>query len=214
MNRPAAMAVAVVLLSNAWALIQAARNRMGEPEAAVEISERELRLNAAREGRSHRYVTFNWNYGISAQPDEQKMAELGFDTGPAGQRAAYRQPIRQAYAAIEIDGPSWRISDKPGWMETPRAVVLDVDRDPARLRARHPNRSQVLILRVLVRAGLEGERLRGWVAGFVPNQISAPTGMLDGIQPAWPVKDPRYALRVAVGRNYEPYITAIRRLTP
>ena len=216
MNRPVLIAAGVVLLSNAWVLVHAARNRMGEPEAAVEMTERELVLNSARDGRSHRYVTLNWNHGAGAPIDEAKMAELGFDTGPAGRRAVYRQPPRPAWFAIEVDGPAWKKGLPAGekWEVTPRTALIDAGRDPESLRARNPDRTRVLILRGMVRAQLSGDRLHGWPATILPATFSVPTGMADGIQPAWPVKAPRYAVRVAVGRNYEPYITAIRRLAP
>jgi hypothetical protein len=211
MNRTVLAAGAVVLLSNGVALFQAARNRWGEPETTVEVTERELRLNWMREGNSHRYVTFNWT---NLHPDwlgQDKLASLGFDVSSPSVHP--RLVVRPAYVAFEMDGPAWQKWEGSRMHEeTPRLVAIDVDRDPVRLRGRNPDRTKVLILRATVRAHPCGRSLCGSVTSLLSQNISVPPGMMEGIGPVWPAGAPRFAMRIAVGRNYEPYIAGFRRL--
>jgi hypothetical protein len=185
----------VVLLSNAVALFQAGRNRLAQPEAVVEVSERELQLNWVSRGKSHRHVTLNFTNLGQDWFAQERLEGLGFNVS----HGARWRPVRPAFVALSRMAPDARF------------IAIDADRDAARLRARHPDRSTVLILRATIRAYSDGRRLSGAAAQLVPANISVPPGLAEQLRPVWPTS-PRFAMRIAVGPNYEPYIAGFRLL--
>ena len=71
-----ALAAAVVLASSGLLLLAAARNRSGEPEAEVELTERELRLVSRGEGRRWAMLRLDWNRYL-----EDRRTEAGWLDG-------------------------------------------------------------------------------------------------------------------------------------
>ena len=121
----------LIILTNAIVLAGVAYNRSGEPDAMVQLSERELQWqkNWERSGKedSGLYLTLQWSmtgyyeYGREYREDswlnQQKLAELGFDTSfPLNDKrsSSYynRQLSRQAYVVLEFNGLAYE-----NWVE-------------------------------------------------------------------------------------------------
>jgi hypothetical protein len=165
-----AAAIAVAAAAPLLVLAASARNRAAAPEAEVELTEREARLVPAGEGRRWAVLRLDWNrFDPDARKDagwfgRARLDALGFDTRlPAddpGASAFYGwQPARVAFVALELDGPAAAADDDafPHPRETrSRLHAVDVDRDARALRARHPDRSRVLVVRAVVSAACRG----------------------------------------------------------
>jgi hypothetical protein len=162
----AAAAVAAPLL----VVLSSVRNRAGQPEAEVELTERELRLVPLGEGRRWAVLRLDWNRELQWDRqgpgwlDGAKLAALGFDTRLAAEdpRASgfYAwQPAREVFLALEHDGPAAREADA-AIPETrasrSRLHPVDADVDTGALRARHPDRHRVLVVRAVIAAECRG----------------------------------------------------------
>lgn len=141
MKRPLNIAAAALLLAvNGWVLAGVARNRLGEPDATLTLSERELQVvrSTGREDSGVRVLlqVVQWVPGQAVERSHrwspwlspQRLAELGFDLAlPASLEEAYRlarrQPARRGWAVVQLAGSSW---DR--WVVAVRAEVADLDR--------------------------------------------------------------------------------------
>ncbi len=168
---------------------------------------------------------------------------------------ARRQLHREVFVALEYEGPAWqeyretvlrgqrRGEPIPMTPLTPeqleqqrrareqtiaghtRLFAIDVDRDAARLRERHPDRSHVLITRA--RASLqalydEGRVLVVSVGQPVPDQINIPRpfsvalrGLAGHGQRSYGeslLAPPRYLVHLHYGRFYEPWVTGVEQV--
>ena len=161
-----AAAAAVAVGAPLLVLLASARNRAGAPEAEVVLTERELRLVPLGEGRRWAILRLDWNRELQWQQkepgwfDKEKLAALGFDTrlpaeDPRASGFYSWQPAREAFLALEYDGPDARRadSDSPGdFASRSRLLPVDASLDAAALRARHPDRHRVLVVRAVVAA--------------------------------------------------------------
>ena len=139
MKRPTLFhaAIALLLVSNAFVLIHAMRNRSGEPEAEIELTEREIRYYPHGSDDSSLTLMLLWQnpaaeYGYpsiaSVEPgffDRAKLEEIGFDLSvpPEAKQADrfYRgQRSRGVYAALEYDGAAWQ-----AWLKQREAGVAN-----------------------------------------------------------------------------------------
>jgi hypothetical protein len=170
------LAVAVVVLANALALLAVARNRAGEPEAEVLLTERELPLAPWTDESTGTFLQLDWQRSPPGSKDEApwldqaKLESLGFDCSvPAeapGARERYlRMAARPAYIVLEHDGEAFRrwleaAEAQPGVTDDPpgsarvsasRLVPIDVGRDARELRRLYPDRSRDLIVPAIVR---------------------------------------------------------------
>ncbi len=201
----AAVAIAaplLVVLSSAW-------NRAGQPDAEVELTERELRLVPLGEGRRWAVLHLDWNRDLQRDRKEAgwldgaKLAALGFDTRlPADDPEASGfyawQPSREVFLALEHDGPAAAAADAafPGGRETrSRLHPVDADLDAGALRARHPDRRRVLVVRAVVDPVCRGHWdpnartlsppfLRGTIHRLLVEEVQVPKGkrvLLDGL---------------------------------
>lgn len=106
--------------------------------------------------------------------DREKLQTLGFDCSMnpemTGATTFYqRQRLRQVFVALEYDGPAWKAWSEADRRSTPQfqlsiqpgisvnalrrdshLVAIDADLDHYKLRARHPERTSVLILPAVV----------------------------------------------------------------
>jgi hypothetical protein len=112
-------ALALLLVVNAAVLGGVAWNRSGQPEATLQLTERELPL-------SYRHVRLEKNSGLaltlglfrdSRSPDwlnERKLRALGFRPeryyamNESGYERDKRALPRRAYVVLEFDGPAWQ----------------------------------------------------------------------------------------------------------
>ncbi len=118
------LTTAVVLVTNAALLALVAWNRIGEPEATVELTERELRRTSMPSGDTGVVLTLAWRtpYDLSGPAatefpwfDQAKLVSLGFDcrvplTDPAAERHYQTQEMlyRPAFAVLEYGGDTWQ----------------------------------------------------------------------------------------------------------
>lgn len=167
---PLAAAVAVAVAAPLLVLAASARNRAAAPEAEVELTEREARLVPVGEGRRWAVLRLDWNRDDpSARRDagwfgREKLASLGFDTRvPEGDDRAPGfygwQPSRVAFVALEHDGRAAAEADDASPKDAgsrSRLHAVDADLDPRALRARHPDRRRVLVVRAVVSASCRG----------------------------------------------------------
>ena len=163
------IAAIIVIVSNAFTLWAARANRAGEPEAVLELTERELRLPPREADNTAMVLRLEWTDlepawkgpGTEQAPtwfDAAKLASIGFDTSLPVTRenaARYRgMAPRSVYAALENDGEAWRRyvdglatpEEKDAASKRPRLVLIDVGSDAAALRARHPDRRRTVIV--------------------------------------------------------------------
>jgi hypothetical protein len=118
--------VAVVIISNALALVVIARNRSGGPIQTIELTERELRLENRGQDSSAVFLRLNWLNrhfrpwlkGIRTEEyfDDAKLRELGFHLDKSQSDVGYSRPSpRAVFVALEYDGDLWR-----HWLDTNR----------------------------------------------------------------------------------------------
>ncbi len=123
--------LALILLTNAVAMLGVYWNRSGEPESMLTLTQRELQqpygwgMNRENSGVSLRIywrvptAERSWNYAYSGgNPvwlDQAKMASLGFDVNPTKDMLDYyrwssRQLAREVLMVLELDGPAYQRS--------------------------------------------------------------------------------------------------------
>jgi hypothetical protein len=169
-------AAAVVVVFNALTLWGAWANRSGEPEAALELTEREVSLPPREAENTALALTIEWvdPEAIRTGPgwfDRRKLEELGFDCrlpATAENRFHYQgQAPRRAFAVFEYEGAAWQrylaepklsppadrwagpwhaANDPADRQRGSHLVLVDVGLDPAGLRARYPDRRRQVVL--------------------------------------------------------------------
>jgi hypothetical protein len=163
------IAAILVIASNAFALWHARANRAGEPEAVLELTERELRLPPREADNTAMTLRLEWTglepawKGPRTEQaptwfDAARLASIGFDTSLPVTRenaAHYRgMAPRAVFAALEDDGEAWRrhVEGLPSQQEKDialgqtRLVLVDVGTDADALRTRHPDRRRTVIV--------------------------------------------------------------------
>jgi hypothetical protein len=183
--------------------------------------------------------------------DRQKLQTLGFDCSvdpksSEAERFYRRQRPRRAFVALENDGPAWRmwreayelataqerVTSRPtnyddGRFLSSRLVAVDADLDREKLRARHPDHSNVLILPAAIAVTLEPFPFPGVKADAkrpvqiigriqqMPVAISVPRPLSDGFRRLHPTprqeapKDVIYHVRLRYGSELEPWVTGV-----
>ncbi len=120
-------AAAIVLLANAVALVHATRNRSGDAEAEITLTDRELNYYPHRDDTgvalrlrwvdpSMLMYSYLLKAGAVEAPvwlDQTRLEELGFDcrVAPSDRKADSfygRQSARTGFIALEYDGPAWQ----------------------------------------------------------------------------------------------------------
>jgi hypothetical protein len=233
-NGSLAAAAVVVVVANGFALLHAARNRMGQPDATITLTERELSMLRTDDNSG---VALNLNFQdgnvtFYAEPhrpeawlNREKLLNLGFDCAmdPTDSRAREfyeRQVPRSAFVAVEYDGPAWH-----HWQETipgttddrrSRLVAIDAAPDAAQLRARYPDRHSILILPAVIRISrLNAERRNGSnlrIGGFidnVPRSIHVPQPFSSKLRNFPITNQTPYRVNLTFGSALEPWVTNV-----
>lgn len=178
-------AVAVILASNAIALIGVARNRAGEPFETIELTERELPLQIFGQDDSGVVLRLSLSpdtmFG-SGPLDRTQLEAAGFDTQfPAGLKSSDIALLpRPAYVALEYEGAAWEKwlqqtpdskrqtvrpsqeatdpeSLKKARMEMSHLFLVGASGILSELRARYPDQSRYLIVRAVLMVRLTDE---------------------------------------------------------
>ncbi len=189
-------AAAVVLLANGWSIWQAARNRAGACEGTLELTERELPLQAIGFDSSVTLLRINWRTdGGGARPprtpawlDTNKLAELGFDcslppNSPEARRHYGSMPPRRVFLALEYQADRSG-QEKTRSRDSTGLVIVDAARDPRQLRQRYADTGKHIICRGLVGLALrkydrDGARLstpvlEAWIFTLCSPELSVP----------------------------------------
>ncbi len=193
------IAAVVVTVSNAYTLGSARSNRTAEPEAVLDLTERELHLAPREADNTAIVLRVEWTdlqprFPAEAGPgwfDQAKLASIGFDTSlpvtPENGPRYNGMPPRAVYAALENDGEAWRRhldavatpAEKDAASRRPRLVLIDVGTDAGALRARYPDRRRTVI--VPATAGLTFVQprtgrpfLKGRVNTVYPMELNVP----------------------------------------
>ena len=229
------IAAAVVIVTNVFALGRTAANRVGEPEATLDLTERELRLA---------WIDPAANAQEPGWFDAAKLAEIGFDCSrpvTAENASHYRtQPPRSTYAVLENEGAAWQryLAAPPAGAEREvlerqsHLVLIDVGHDPSALRARYPDRRRTVVVPATARMAFvnDGKRdpfLRGRVSVTYPMELNVPRHLRPVLEsmppgaryafdqrfdrPGQPLADaPHYRITVKWGRSLEPWIESVQ----
>ena len=108
------MAGVLVLLTNLVVLLGVARNRSGEPEAVIELTERELPIAWRQDEDTGMSLTVNYGRIWSLDwLDRSKLEDLGFDCSapPNAKEAEFhygKQLPRHGFLVLEYDGEAWQ----------------------------------------------------------------------------------------------------------
>jgi len=171
--------------------------------------------------------------------DATKLAELGFDcTVPVGSPNAKEHytslPSALVFLVLEYEGEAWRQARRGDPEPETRLFVVDAGRDARRLRDKFADTERYVITRGVVRlwyqerfyltsTPLATPRLQGRISSILPSQIFVPqphSRVLEEIRhrdppaPEPPEGEPRFAVTVSWGSNYEPWVLGVRRLAP
>ena len=209
-KRTIVIGVALILAVNAIALGGVAYNRSGKPDSVLRLSQRELHEPAAWQrdtDSSGITLQIQWRVpvrltddadkgwqqiaygGYERQPDwldADKLAALGFDTQPPMRSADdtdnyHRQPRREVFLVLELDGPAYRdslaqvrrltaaVTDKDEIKQAKEALLkeeqqnarlfaIDAGVDAEALRAKYPDRARYAIVRGTIRPRWSRER--------------------------------------------------------
>jgi hypothetical protein len=254
-NAVVAGGIAIIVIANAVALMHAARNRTGSTDAELTLTNRELSyFRSASDDDSGVTLRLRWTtpgdsfslYGNGSPKwlDRQKLERLGFDcsVNPPEKEAVrfyQRQRPRQAFVALEFDGPAWQAwldeyhremeqarqqaptpsmrQDSSG--DASRLVLIDADVNGGALRARHPDLSSVVIVPAVISLGLVPYA----DAGRRPERVAQRRveGRIDQLASAIHVPRPfsdeflrgsrqrSNSVRVRYGRLFEPWVTGV-----
>jgi hypothetical protein len=230
------LGIAIILATNAIALIMAAKNRSGAPLQTIELTERELGLQIMGQENSGVALRLNWHrQSDDTFFDRAKLEAIGFDCRLPEGASARDFPPRVAYVALEYEGKAWeQWSQRPESEKRPnqyspqpsfasRLFPVDVSRNFSELRNRYPDQSKFLIVAAVVRARIQdvGDqktgapkpgRIVGFVAAVLPSDISVPlpyAKLLSSLKtPAG--QEPRYLVTLQYGSNLEPWVSSLK----
>lgn len=109
------LAIALVIIVNGVVLANVQINRSGNTDAAVELTERELRLSHSDKENSGISLQLNWQHFPEEALewfDKKKLEDVGFDCGkpvdaPDAELYYAKALPRKAYVVIELSGPAW-----------------------------------------------------------------------------------------------------------
>lgn len=224
------LAAALVLAVNAIALWKARDNRAAGPLAAIELTERELRLDRVQRDSTAMVLHLNWRPFRWPPPPEgefvwfnqAKLEELGFDCrlapGAAEAEDHYRRmPSRPAFVVLQYQPER----DSPSDPMASRLEAVDAGTAYHTLRARYRDASRHLIVPGHVRLERNPRpqpALRGRINRLEIEEIYVPPPH-NRLLAALPtdrqsVDFPRFAVVIAYGRNYEPWVVSVRKLDP
>ncbi len=193
----------VALLVPVWVtgamLASVSRNRSGGRDPIV-LSEREVYVSPRNDDHTTATVWLTWHTPVV--PDPRRLQQD-------------RRLPRQAFVALELDGPAFRALPIERERErTSRLVVVDIAPDADTLARRYPNARTHLISAGTVRVPADAAYRDGIVVSLEPQRIHVPrewAALLPRYDPREGRVTQRFEVEIRYGLNYEPWITAIRR---
>jgi hypothetical protein len=235
-NGSLAAAAVVVVVANGLALLHAQRNRMGQPDATITLTQGELSAVRTDDNSGvSLYLGFqDPNHAFlpgSSHPEvwlnREKLSTLGFDCSvdPTDKRAYdfyERQVPRSAFVALEYNGASWHLWDESHAVTfSPvypfsRLVAIDAAADSAQLRARYPDRHSILILpaviRISFREAYPNKGLKAQIIGFIDNvsrSIHVPQPFSGTLRTLPHTNPTPYRVNLTFGSALDPWVTDV-----
>jgi hypothetical protein len=227
-------AAAIIVLANAFVLIGVARNRSG-PQQSIQLTERELPMIPRGNEDTGVSLRLQWEQlylgPANSYPwlDRAKLESLGFDCEGA-LRDPKRRPLdRPAFLVLEYNGAAWEEWQKsiderkvaPGFLKAAqsRLFVIDAAKTPEPLLTKYTERQKYLIARGVVRLFVntwdqktQNPRLQSSISELLPGTIHVPlplSNMLASRSASTPAADFHYAVTLAYGRRFEPWVVKI-----
>jgi hypothetical protein len=200
----------IALLLPIWVTVatlgSVSRNRGGGREPIV-LGDREVFLRRGVADNTTASARIAW------QPSASMAARM-MPRAPDYDRRALRSLSRRAYVALEFNGPAFRALPMEREREqATRLVAIDIDREAAVLEARYPNPRTHLISPAIVRVPRGASYAEAIVVNLDPAQIHVPPEFavrFPGYEPHGGRAIRPFEFEVRYGRNYEPWVTAVR----
>jgi len=188
---------AIVLITQASALLSVSQNRRDAPGGTIELTERELHLPRADSESTAIFLELEWDT-LTAPDDRRrrplwldavKLSKLGFDchipvTHPRAS-AYYRSlAARPVFVVLEYEGQAWKDAPSDRRRRT-RLFAIDAGRNANELREQYADMNRFIIARGLVGLTFQDRsvsdykllpqpRLQGQIDRIMPNQIFVP----------------------------------------
>ena len=165
-----------------------------------------------------------------------KLTELGFDchvpvTRPDARDHYAAMSTALVYVVLEFEDVAGQTDGRDQGLTT-RLFAVDAGRDARRLREKYPNPARYIITQGVVRLSwmdrsirngtpLAQPRLRGWIETILPDRVFVPHPYNKALQSlrrrgtrTEPKSQtgPRFAVTVAWGSRYEPWVKGVRML--
>lgn len=204
--RPFIIALLLPIWITVATLASVSRNRSGGRDPIV-LGEREVYLSP-RDGDNTTATAW-----IAWQPSAAMAARM-MPKPPDDNRQTLRALPRQAYVALELNGPAFRaLPIEREREQTTRLVAIDIDRDAAVLEARYPEARTYLISPATVGVPPGASYADGTVLNLDPPQLHVPRELAEQL-PRYDARQerqtPRFEIELRYGRNHEPWVTAVR----
>jgi hypothetical protein len=222
LSRSLILAALVVMVANAVALLDVARNRTRRLQT-IELTERELPIGYQREDNSGIEMRLTLAsegplVGLGLEwLDAVKLRELGIEMRPLAGDNSRQPPARPVYLALEYDGPAWqhyleearkRFPDMVPQNTASHLIVVDAARTPEVLLARYGSTGRHLIVR-----GTLATMASRSIVDVMPREIHVSLPLANALQRFarhWEAEQiPRYTVRLAYGIHYEPWVETV-----
>jgi hypothetical protein len=217
------LGAAVILMANAFVLIGVTRNRSGQPQQTIQLTERELPMDSRDKEDTGVSLRQQWRQPGTTNPypwlDRAKLESLGFDCEGA-LRDPKRRPIdRPAFLVLEYDGSAWEESLTTAQS---RLFVIDADKTPEPLLAKYIERRKYLVARGVVGLFVSNwdpktqkpgpYRLQPSISELLPGTIHVPlplSNTLANRSANTPAVDFHYTVTLAYGSRFEPWVVKV-----
>lgn len=210
------LAFALPLVLTASALAQVAWNRSSS-RGPIVLTEREIHVPRVSSDNSARRGWISWQYGAAERDwiGRDAVEALGFDmsmeaASPEAARHYGRMLPKQAWAALELEGPAFDALPHAARVEGSRLVPVDLARDPETLVDRYPDAGRHLITAAVVRVFWrdppgEPPYVTAGIDAIAPSRLHIPRDL------ARTITGERHRVSVVYGRRFEPWIVAASR---
>jgi len=223
------LAGALMLVTNAIALLGVARNRTAPPLETVQLTERELPREAVDKENSGVSLRFQWErYSVGHTDqygwlDRSKLEELGFDCQAVLRDPKHPPLERPAFLALEYNGPAWEerlkaMENQPNDVRrytsplNSRLFIVNAAKRPEALFEKYRDRERYVIVRGLIHVAVFNwdpatrkpgpDRLQGSVSRLLPESIHVPPSLSAGLASL----GPNYTVTLSYGRRFEPWL--------
>ncbi len=234
-NRGFLVAAGTLVVANVLIFGGVMRNRAGNPDAVVRLSERELESWGDHSEGAETFLNLRLQWKTAPGPggkpwfNRAKLEALGNIGIPAADdTAAHRewsQGTKPGYAVLELAGPAWERWREAAPLKSDsiptRLMAVDFGLDPLALRQQYPERSQYLILPATYHAIIVSSvrdsmsntvtpaRIEGQVRELLPGTVHVPRPLRDsliGLGAELNDSTTHFEVTLKVGRKWEVWV--------